>query len=313
MFVVLGEALIDLVIQETGECINASIGGGPLNSAIALARLEQPVSYLYPLSYDFYGQKILRLLQENKINYACPYLSSYPTPLAMVKVDEKGVAHYHFYRENTADRDLQIQKLFDALPPKFDLLHTGTLAIANQPDVNIIEALIIESKKRGALVSVDPNMRPKNLRDKAQYIRNVSSILTFADLIKLSDDDAFCLYPDQSIETILSRLQIDYPLASLLVLTRGKDSISCHYRHKKYEHIPQFSQILGDTIGAGDCFIAGLLYKLNALGYLHQDKIKTIPDQQIKEILMIADRVAGLNTQRFGCQPPYLEEVETTT
>ncbi len=43
---VMGEALIDIIVDGEGEVAAAAIGGAPLNTARTLARLDVPVSLL---------------------------------------------------------------------------------------------------------------------------------------------------------------------------------------------------------------------------------------------------------------------------
>jgi fructokinase len=50
MIDVLGEALVDA--YGDGDVIRAYPGGGPFNTAVALARLDAPVSYCDALSND---------------------------------------------------------------------------------------------------------------------------------------------------------------------------------------------------------------------------------------------------------------------
>ena len=59
MIAVGGEALVDLVGDEG--VLRPVAGGGPLKTAIALARLAVPVAFLGTLSHDHYGTMLARL------------------------------------------------------------------------------------------------------------------------------------------------------------------------------------------------------------------------------------------------------------
>jgi fructokinase len=62
-----------------------------------------------------------------------------------------------------------------------------------------------------------------------------------------------------------------------------------------------------DTVGAGDCFYAGFLARLDEQGALTPgDHPFTVPsDAALTDALAFASRVAAFNLQRTGCQPPW--------
>ncbi len=61
MIVVCGEALIDM-IQNGDGTQRAAPGGGPFNTARALARLGVPTAFLGRLSEDRFGRELSELL-----------------------------------------------------------------------------------------------------------------------------------------------------------------------------------------------------------------------------------------------------------
>ena len=63
MFVVVGEALVDLVGQRGGRTLVAHPGGSPANVALGLARLRVPVTLKTRLGRDSLGQMILSHLE----------------------------------------------------------------------------------------------------------------------------------------------------------------------------------------------------------------------------------------------------------
>ena len=309
MFAILGEALMDMVIKEDGHALDAHFGGGPFNTALALAKLEQKTYFHYPLSQDYYGRRFHNYLLQHDIIYSCPYVSPYSTPLAMVHIDKDGKADYRFYRHHTAERDLRLSCLMEALPKDIKAIHTGTLAIAEQPDSDIIKNLLKQAKSRGVVVSVDPNIRAKNFDDKDDYRRHVKQMMQLADIIKCSDDDVAFLYPKTDIESAINHLFADYQHVPLMVVTAGKDYIKAKAQKAHLDFIPQFTSIAGDTIGAGDCFIAGLLYQCHKQGLLSYAALANLNQAQLKDMITIADKVAALNCQTRGCNPPSLSQL----
>ena len=60
MISTIGEALIDFIYQEsaTGSVYRPVPGGSPFNTAIAMARLGVPVTFLSPISHDMFGKML---------------------------------------------------------------------------------------------------------------------------------------------------------------------------------------------------------------------------------------------------------------
>ena len=58
MFVVVGEALVDLVGQRGSRTLVAHPGGSPANVALGLARLGDPVSLITSLGRDSLGEMV---------------------------------------------------------------------------------------------------------------------------------------------------------------------------------------------------------------------------------------------------------------
>ena len=114
MIAVGGENLIDLVARnqrdgEQSEFIAAE-GGGPFNVAMAAGRLGVDVSYLTPISSDRFGDLLSDRLLQSHVTIAGARVKQ-PTSLAVVSVDANGVPTYGFYRNGTAERQVNVQTL----------------------------------------------------------------------------------------------------------------------------------------------------------------------------------------------------------
>ena len=67
MFVVVGEALVDLVGQRGGRTFAAHPGGSPANVALGLARLGVPVTLKTRLGRDAFGEMVLAHLEASGV------------------------------------------------------------------------------------------------------------------------------------------------------------------------------------------------------------------------------------------------------
>ncbi len=103
MIHVVGEALIDAHLH--GDVIRPHPGGGPYNTAVALARLGVPVTFSSAISTDPLGQVLRDRLRIAGVADGSFRVDT-PTPLAIVAAGQTGEADYRFHLRGTAFDDL---------------------------------------------------------------------------------------------------------------------------------------------------------------------------------------------------------------
>ena len=319
MIVIAGEALVDLIERpleidpQTGEqppVYDAYLGGGPFNASLALGSLGRNVGYLFPLSKDAYGRRLAARLEHSGVKVLLETPSEKSTPLALVGLDENGKASYRFYRQGTSDRDFTAEGLINGLPEKPDAVMTGTLAIAEGNDPAVLRALLDEARSRGAVTVVDPNMRPEAYQDRSGYAARVMTVVDGADVVKASDDDLAVLFPAAEPEAALRKLISDYHV-KIAVMTRGTEGAIALTPHTRIEVPAYIAPTFGDTVGAGDCFLGGLLDVLVPSGSNGTRDMAQTSAETLEAALRQAVVVAGLNCAVSGCRPPTREAVET--
>lgn len=97
---VLGEALVDLIVTE--DAAVPHIGGGPLNTARALARLGVPTAFVGGVSTDVFGKRIIAAMVADGVRIDTVVTTEAPTTMALVELDAAGAASYRFYFEGTS-------------------------------------------------------------------------------------------------------------------------------------------------------------------------------------------------------------------
>ena len=117
MIVVAGEVLVDLVMSADGR-VDARLGGGPYNTARTLARLGAATTFFGGLADDRFGRLLRGALDAEGVAIGVPGPSAAPTTLALVDLDQAGVASYAFYLNGTAAADLD----YPALAAAFDAI-----------------------------------------------------------------------------------------------------------------------------------------------------------------------------------------------
>lgn len=313
MFVVAGESLIDLVARPRSGGgpleMSAHPGGSPYNCAIALARLGHEVGFLCPISSDGFGDLLLEPLDAAGVVPLVATRSPANTTLAVVTRNAKGLPAYAFYRQGTAERDISREILRAALPPAIELLQIGGFVPIAPEDAAIWRDIVTEIAARGAVLAIDPNVRPSLVGDFSGYKARLSDFLDLAHVIKVSDEDLVALDPHAGLEDHVARL-LARPHAELVVVTLGEAGARGFTRSAQARTGIVKPQTFGDTVGAGDSLMAGILAAIADRGALKVGAIAALSSDALGEILAFGAATAGLNCGHVGCHPPSRAEVE---
>jgi fructokinase len=162
---------------------------------------------------------------------------------------------------------------------------------------------------RGATISFDINVREKLVDDEAGYRARLNGFLDLAHLVKLSEEDHDWLEPGKSIEVHAQEL-LARPNCELVVVTLGEHG-SRAFSRSASAHAPIYSPpVFGDTVGAGDSLMAGILTWLGEADTLKAGALGMLEAGQLAGMLHFGAVVAGINCGRKGCQPPSRGEVD---
>ena len=307
MIATIGEALVDLIEQADGR-FEACLGGSVCNFTQALSMQGVPTTYLNPLSHDKFGTRFIDLLLKKGVIPGTDRRSTCPTSLAIVSLDQQGSPTYAFHRESVADRDISADMLIAGLPLPCTLLHTGGLALV-PADLDKILATIGTATARGTLISIDANLRPMAVKQHDDYIAGVRRVLQQAHIIKVSDEDLDVLgLGDATPEQLSSALFSDSSVR-LIALTRGGAGATLLTRTQQVTlAIPDQLKVI-DTVGAGDCFHAGLIAFLQNAGKLASPAcLEQLEPAFLQAALQHAIAAASINIMRTGCDPASWEQ-----
>lgn len=311
MFVVGGESLIDLVSQPVGAdgriIMEAHAGGSPYNCALALSKLGNSTGYLCPISKDTFGDVLLKPLDAAGVELLLKERVAAPSTLAVVTLNARGQAQYEFYR--SADRAFTREGLIAALPKELDLFQIGGFCPIREDDALVWRDVADEALKRGALLTMDPNVRPSLVSDFASYKARLDWFFDRAHLVKLSDEDLHALDSSKSISQHAEAL-LDRPNCELVVVTLGERGSRAFTKSAESQAPIYTPPIFGDTVGAGDSLMAGILTLLGERGALAPGRLAALPEAEMSEILQFGATVAGLNCGQKGCNPPRRAEVD---
>lgn len=306
-----GEALIDLILNADGR-LQPCLGGAVYNLTRALARQGIETLYLNPLSKDRFGRQLAASLQDDGVHLAVPEPVLQVTSLAVVGVDANGHPDYSFYREGVADRATSAAAMTHACEgaEALSVVCTGALALSPD-DADIYLPWLASQRQAGRTVVIDANLRPSVMPNLELYRRHVLTALQFADVIKVSDEDLECLNLPGANATERAGHLLRHSRANLLALTRGGDGASLLTRHGQIFNARETDAVVvQDTVGAGDCFLAGLVVALLDHALTAEWGAAEVPTAQAQDLLCNAIASASLNVMRQGCVPPSRAELK---
>jgi len=295
---VVGEVLIDLVPDADQQL--AVVGGGPANTAKALANFGVMTYFIDGISNDEYGQMAKTELLSSNVLLDYVQYSKKPTCTAKVLLSKSGIASYEFIFEDTATFDFSDQWLPDPQNINPSLLHIGTLATVIEPGASIL----FDWAQRVAHVApivFDPNIRPAVLENRDEYVEKVEKWVAISSAVKVSDEDLSWLYPGKVIDEIVNEwLEVG---VELVVVTLGDKGITAYRKHEQIS-VDAVKVVVADTVGAGDTVGAVLVEAIinNGLDKLSGEVLKTMLNRAVK--------AAAITVSRTGANPPSKEEID---
>lgn len=307
-----GEVLFDMISKDNGSSVGDStrfekrIGGSPFNICCGLSKLGESVSFFSQIADDSFGKTILNYLKKSDINIKNTSIKrDSKSSLAFASVDGEGKAGYEFYRENTADCSIAVEKAEAVNLDDCSIFHFGSLGIIDEPGNVAYMRLFERAVEKGIMTSFDPNVRPFYIKNKGKYHDTVKSIIERIDILKLSDED---LYYITGIEKSQKALEVlpENP-KRLDFITLGKDGCLIH-KNGLFKKIDGYTVSVVDTVGCGDSFMAAILRTIN-----NREVFENLSDFELMEYAArFATACSAIVASRQGADSvPSVKEIES--
>ncbi|PZF53867.1 carbohydrate kinase [Curtobacterium sp. MCSS17_008] len=282
--IVIGEALVDVVDRPEGRSEHP--GGSPMNVAVGLARLGRSARLVCALGDDERGASVRQHVGASEVQVDATAIER--TSTAVATIGDDGGATYEF------DLDWRLDPV--RVPGGTPLVHVGSIGAVLQPGARrVLDA--VRSRPDGTIVSVDPNVRPTITPDRDAVLATLEPLLTEADVVKLSDEDAAWLWPDRDVDQVLDGLLATGP--GLVAVTLGGSGCVIASAGAR-RTLPAPAVDVADTIGAGDSFMSGLLAGVLASGSAPAD----LDADELGRLAALALACAAVTVSRPGADPP---------
>lgn len=264
----LGEILIDFTMHgknEQGQRIFVqNPGGAPVNVMAAMAKLGAKTAFIGKAGNDMHGRFLKETLDSCGIDSRGFSLSDdYFTTLAFVDVKPDGEREFSFARNHGADKMLDKSDIPLDLIRSSGIFHIGSISLTNEPARSATLFAVQKAKESGCVISYDPNYRASLWKDTKTAKKQMRNILSFADLVKMSEEEIELLTDENSYEkaaAILLKAGV-----KIAVITLGKEGAYVQ-AHDGGKIVKGFKNKAVDATGAGDSFWGGFLYQFARYG-----------------------------------------------
>ena len=307
--VALGEILIDFTScgkSAAGQRIfEQNPGGAPANVLTCLSKFGKKTAFLGKIGKDMHGAFLKSILEDNHINTAgLAEDDSVFTTLAFVALSDSGERSFSFARKPGADTCLTEAELKKEIIKDSKILHIGSLSLTVDPSKSTTFKALEVAKANGVIVSYDPNYRAPLWDSKDAAIKGMRSVLSYVDLMKISDEETELLTGIKDPEAAAKKL-LEQGVKVVAVTLGSEGALVCTKEGSK--HVPGYKADMVDTTGAGDSFWGGFLNQFIESG-------KKPCEVTLDEAAMFAkfgNAVASLCVEKRGAIPamPTLEDV----
>lgn len=307
----LGEILIDFTfggISAAGQRLfEQNPGGAPANMLTALSKCGKKTAFIGKVGTDMHGAFLKSVLEDNHIcTDGLVEDGEVFTTLAFVSLSEKnGERSFSFARKPGADTCLTVEELRGDLIRDSHIFHIGSLSLTAEPARSAtFEALEI-AKENGCVISYDPNYRAPLWDSKEAAVEGMRSVLSYVDVMKLSDEETELLTSEADPEKA-AKLLLDKGIA-IVAVTLGADGALICTKEGSVK-VPGYRAEMVDTTGAGDSFWGGFLNQLLESGKRPQEITLT----EAEEFADFGNAVASLCVEKRGAIPamPSPEEIK---
>ncbi len=317
--ITIGRASVDLYGSQVGgrledmASFSKYIGGSPTNIAAGAARLGLKAALITRVGDEHFGRFIREELMREGVDVRC--VTTDPerlTALAVLGIRDDENFPLIFFRENCADMALSEADISEAFIAEAHCVCATGTHLSNPRTENAVLKALKLARRHGARTALDIDYRP-NLwglaghgQGESRYIgsglvtEKLQSTLHYFDLIVGTEEEFHIA--GGSTDTLLALSNVRSATGAALVCKRGPlgavvfqdavpDDISDGLTG------PGFEVEVFNVLGAGDGFMAGLLF-----GWLN--------DQDWSDALKIANACGALAVSRHGCAPSYPTKAE---
>lgn len=240
------------------------IGGAPLNVSLRLHALGAQATMISRIGRDQDGDKLIEYLKKESFDHSMiQFDEQLATGNVQVHLDESNTATYTI-SEPVAWDHIEFQQNDIEIISKADAFIFGSLCCRNSRSRKTLFEYLLQAKFK----VFDANLRPP-----FYSMELVFQLMEIADMIKLNDEELdeivkFLRIESKSIEDQIKNLSELTHTQHICVTLGAKGAI--FFTQGEFFKNPGYKVVVKDTVGAGDSFLASLVYQF----------VRGVPSQQ---------------------------------
>lgn len=307
LIVAVGSINADLVAEKSvtaqranyayGSNFEMNLGGKSLNVALTALALSNDVALISRIGNDIFGLEILnKAMKDGLITQYITIDEQAHTGIGHVRVDENG--QYDTIVINGANWNLTEEDIdvfiSDGYRPKFAIFNFET-------DINLLKKVIPKFKQINSQIVINFSPIVNNMRDLLN--------LTDVAVLNLAEAQQILESSESNPEDLLKKLKSFGP--KIVVITLGGDGAVAMNSDGLVIKVPAQVAKVKNTVGAGDGFLACLIYSIAQELSLEQALINATYVGKIicskSEASLSAKDVLVLNSE-----PSFIRKIKTT-
>ncbi len=253
-----------LIAQSEGSLDSVSgydlaVAGAEFNVAVGVARLGHRVTYMTKLGKDPFGQRIIHVLDDNKIgNEFVAWSDEKKTGFMLKSRVSVGDPAIFYFRAGSAASTLSVDDVEKIHFEDYSHIHlTGILPALTETTRAAVNLMFDKARQAGLLISFDPNLRSQLWPSEEVMVQSINEMAAKADIILPGTAEGKILVGSDDPKVIN-----DFYLkngAKIVITKCGSDGAFVSTKDESYM-VPGFKvDKVVDTVGAGDGFAAGVI------------------------------------------------------
>lgn len=300
--IAMGETLIDFTPADCGSngspLFAQNPGGAPANVLAQAARLGGKTAFMGMVGRDGFGAFLRDVMERSGIDTAdLRETDEAHTTLAFVQLNAQGDRSFSFYRKPGADILLRPDDVNRARIRSTRIFHFGSLSLTDEPVRSATHLAVQTAREAGCIVSYDPNYRPPLWPSEAEAKAQMASMIPYADVLKVSEEEMALLTGDNNPETATKALAAQG--VSLVLVSMGGEG-ACYRCGQTFGHVPAFPVQPVDTNGAGDSFFGAILFQLRNK---KREALRSMREPELRELITYGNAAGALTTTAHGAIP----------
>ncbi|MGI6123366.1 MAG: carbohydrate kinase family protein [Acetivibrionales bacterium] len=304
----IGDILVDFTPMEPSPAGNyvyeCNAGGTIANLCAAAGKMGLKTLFVGKIGNDDLGKAIKKSVEKCNVDMSgCSQDNEAFTTLTFVTLNN-GERSFSFSRKNTADinlklEDVPVEKVMDS-----KILHFSGMCLTNEPVRSTTLHLVKEAREKGIMITLDVNYRESLWSSSKEAVEVINDAITYVDIYKSSEEEICLLTGEDDISKAAEKI-LSKGVKMVIVSCGPKGAF---YKYGDFSgHINTFDTKPVDTTGAGDCFMAAILYQITKYG-----GIESLTKKDLDSIINFANAAGAQSiTKRGGVSSmPTIDEIE---